>query len=404
MRRPLVALATGAVASLVLAPVAHAGTTPATAISSEVSGEDACQEGSPSTGEDVPDTARSGVLEEHLQLARVHEQVTGKGVTVAVIDSGVQPGVLPVDEIGAKREIHDGHGTMVAGLIHEVAPDARLLSYRVVDGRPGIDEALDDEVDSEDVAAGIHTALDRGADVINLSLTTGSSAQLTSALRRAARAGALVVAAVGNRPLDDDGAPRESSAYEVGETRVAISAREPGVLGVTGLNDDGSVNPEQVMTGPGVDVSGPGQGARTVDTDGRRCLVGSGGSSWGTAVVSGVAALLLEHHTEPPALLAGRLMATAQGGQANSALDGHGMVQPLAAMTAEVEFDAQGNPVAASAVIEVPEPVTAPKPPEDLSGPRRTTLLWWGLGAGGALVGALLLRPLAVRRRPESPE
>lgn len=175
---------------------------------------------------------------------------TGRGVVVAVIDSGVRidhadlagqvlPGATFVDcpepatpcgdgrwegraldpdtdlspqgVVAAYDEYTNLHGTHVAGIIaaatHNgigisgVAPDARILPVKVLQDGTG---------DEKDVARGIRWAADNGADIINMSLGAQPGAELTgpaevALLRRAveyARSrGVLVVAAAGNTPL-----------------------------------------------------------------------------------------------------------------------------------------------------------------------------------------------------------
>lgn len=106
---------------------------------------------------------------------------TGRGVKVAVVDSGIDashPAIAgrisgwaePVEREGGldyRTTPHDdscGHGTACAGIIRSIAPDADLLSVRV----------LGAEMSGTGLhfAAGIHWAIEQGAQVINLSLGT----------------------------------------------------------------------------------------------------------------------------------------------------------------------------------------------------------------------------------------
>jgi subtilisin family serine protease len=130
-------------------------------------------------------------------------EYTGRGVRVAVVDSGVHalhPHVGGVEQGVAVREdgsLDDdfvdrlGHGTAVAAAIREKAPDALLMVVKV------FWETL--STDAASLVIGIDEASSRGARVINLSLGTQNDAHgapLQSAVERARDRGALVVAAL----------------------------------------------------------------------------------------------------------------------------------------------------------------------------------------------------------------
>jgi subtilisin family serine protease len=110
---------------------------------------------------------------------------TGKGVRVAVVDSGieydhpavgksVQGGVIVEYDSRAKDSYRirpddqpsdvSGHGTACAGIIHSIAPDAELYSVRVL-GRSMGGRAIQ-------FAAGLDWAIEHGMQVVNLSLST----------------------------------------------------------------------------------------------------------------------------------------------------------------------------------------------------------------------------------------
>lgn len=126
--------------------------------------------------------------------------LTGKGVKVAVIDSGIDS-----DHPGFQKRItkkvwyrggtplsQDDHGTHVAGTIHLMAPDAELYDYRVF-GRTGnltVDQAI---------VEAIRAAADVGCQVINMSLGGPlSNPELKSAVEYAAAKGVVIVCAAGN--------------------------------------------------------------------------------------------------------------------------------------------------------------------------------------------------------------
>jgi subtilisin family serine protease len=126
----------------------------------------------------------------------------GRGVTVAVIDSGINAAnphvghvagglwIGPGGEEGADYDDRLGHGTAVAAAIREKAPAADLLAVKV------FDRTLATSADA--LAQGIVSAATRGARLINLSLGTTNTAHeslLRAAVDEAASRGALVVSA-----------------------------------------------------------------------------------------------------------------------------------------------------------------------------------------------------------------
>jgi subtilisin family serine protease len=125
---------------------------------------------------------------------------TGRGVTVAVVDSGIasghphvgaiQRGIALVGEDPSDFRDRIGHGTAVAAAIREKAPDAELLAVRV------FDRALSTSADT--LARAIVWSAEHGAALINLSLGTNNPARealMREAVIRVQSLGALVVAA-----------------------------------------------------------------------------------------------------------------------------------------------------------------------------------------------------------------
>jgi len=112
----------------------------------------------------------------------------GTGVTVAIIDSGIErdrPAVggmlrrsMAVDLSGEYAEVVEdpepidvvGHGTACAGIIHSLAPAAEFVSVRVL--------GPDNRGKGAAFAAGLEWAIDQGAGVVNLSLSSKSEAML----------------------------------------------------------------------------------------------------------------------------------------------------------------------------------------------------------------------------------
>src|SRR5580765_515786 len=127
---------------------------------------------------------------------------TGRGVRVAIVDSGVHAshphigrvaGGIAFDSEGRQHEDFVdrlGHGTAVAAAIREKAPDADLFAVKV------FDRALSTSIAS--LVDGIDWAAANGMHLVNLSLGTPRREHepaLAGAVARAGRANALVVAA-----------------------------------------------------------------------------------------------------------------------------------------------------------------------------------------------------------------
>ena len=147
--------------------------------------------------------------------------LTGRGVRVAVIDSGVNAshphvdriaGGVAIDEHGAEHADYVdrlGHGTAVMAAINEKAPDAELFAVKV------FDRALSTNVAS--LVAGIDWAAKAGVHLVNLSLGTSRQVHeqaLREAVHRASARGTLIV-----------------SAYDDGEARW-LPGSLPGVIPV----------------------------------------------------------------------------------------------------------------------------------------------------------------------------
>ena len=156
-----------------------------------------------------------------IHLEEAHDLGRGGGTLVAVLDTGVQPDhpvlansidvlgydfvdndVAPDEEANGLDDDGDGrvdelygHGTHVAGIVHLVAPEARLLPLRVLNS--------DGRGNNFRTASAIVYAAHRGADAINLSLgTPHQSLLLREVVGEAAQLGVVVVGAAGNLNTD----------------------------------------------------------------------------------------------------------------------------------------------------------------------------------------------------------
>ncbi|WP_367130550.1 S8 family serine peptidase [Saccharothrix sp. HUAS TT1] len=272
---------------------------------------------------------------------------TGKGVKVAVLDTGVDQD--HPDLVGhevAERNFTDdpdstdgvGHGTHVAATIASsgpeyrgVAPDADLLDGKVC-AVAGCQESA--------IVAGMQWAAEQGADIVNISLGGGDTAE-TDPLEEAvntlsARTGVLFVVAAGNnsRPETISSPGSADAALTVGaadrdDSIAPFSSRGPRV-------GDGAVKPD--ITAPGVDVVAAKSSSGTIGTPVADGYVAMSGTSMATPHVAGAAALLAQQHPDwTGAQLKAALMASAKHNPELTAFDqGAGRVDLTRAITTAV--------------------------------------------------------------------
>lgn len=367
---------------------------------------------------------------EQMRIPEAHEMATGRGSTVAIVDAPVVG--LPQIPLVGGQDFEDGpvtvdHGTVVAGLVAGadrqvggqslgvgVAPDAEVLGLRIVGDIDPEETAmgLEDEFDTEDVVAALRWVADeagpRSIDVVNLSLNVEGEnpPALEAAVRDVQDAGVIVVAATPNRTeelSEEDGATRAIPLADP-----VYPAAYPGVVGVTSYvpktDENGEPQaPEQfIEASRDVDVAAPTLNAVSYGPNGSSCLAPGPATSWATAYVSGVLALLRQRFPDAsPTELVSRLLDTASGAaDQRSTISGAGVVQPVEALTREVDTDARGR-LRTPGQVEDDEGGRAEPPPvrTDELAESRDDFRWWGLLAGAVLVGAVILRPLLRRTR-----
>ncbi|MFD4181500.1 type VII secretion-associated serine protease mycosin [Rhodococcus sp. NPDC058514] len=376
-----------------------------------------------------------------LDLESVWPLSTGRGQTVAVIDTGVErhsrlPGLIPGGDYvstGDGAQDCDAHGTLVAGIIAAnrngqtgfagVAPDARILSirqssdiYRETDGRKDAEGQNAKGVGNvSTLARAIRHAADfPGVTVINISevacvpASAGDVAALGAAVDYAARIkDIVVVAAAGNLEgacKDPNPTPNPATPHaDPWDSVITIATPawyDDQVLAVGSVNPDGAPSAFTVP-GPWVDVAAPGTEITSLDPrrpepTGLTSSVNGKpvqGTSFAAPYVAGTAALIRARFPQLNARqVMDRIEQTAHA-PANGwdPFVGHGVIDPGAAVTAEVPGATQAHG-AQSTAMAIPE---APTPP-DLR-PRNVAVV--GAGGVAALLGLGLLASFPLRRR-----
>jgi type VII secretion-associated serine protease mycosin len=280
----------------------------------------------------------------------------GKGVTVAVIDTGVnaehvdlQGNVLKGKDFSdgdddaspASSEEDPSHGTEMAAIIAGhghgsantdgvmgLAPEAKILPIRDNTDR---DFSFADE---------IRYAVDHGASIINISgFTTQDGPADREAIAYALERDVLVVAGSGNQNKDP---------------LIQYPAKYPGVLAIGGVTQDGTIW-DGSNSGPEVLLSAPATRIVSAGWPGNKLRI-SDGTSNSTAFVSAAAALLRSKYPDLTAgQVANRLVKTAVLPNSAKGLSlpdekyGYGEIRPLAALTADIPAGSKYGPLKAPA-------------------------------------------------------
>ncbi len=359
--------------------------------------------------EQLADTkVRTSAPMARMHVPEAHERTDGSGVTVAVVDSGVQPGLpirtgpaLSLPEVSGP--LLSGHGTVVAGLIagrEGVAPGATVIDMRVLDTEEPDFSQDQKGVTSQGLAAGIRqlVALHRTQkfQVANISLSVPQDdPDLRAAVKELIARDVVVVASAGNA----DAEAQESFTGTPRNDARVYPADYPGVLAVSAVAPGNDDLRQYVAPNKDTDVAAPTYEGLSYNITGQKCLVTEVATSWAAAEVSGVVALLRAAFPRDNAKqIVGRLEATAEGSdQVANPWTGAGVVQAHDALTRTLTVGRSGK--VDRTVAEVSEDAVAPPAPQriDLFGSSRTLLLWAGLLAGALMALAFILRPLARR-------
>ncbi|MGW4565411.1 S8 family peptidase [Streptomyces sp. NPDC004561] len=293
---------------------------------------------------------------------------TGKGVKVAVLDTGVDTSHPDLkDQVIESRNFtsaadatdHFGHGTHVASIVagtgarsggkyRGVAPDAKILNGKVLDDTGSGDDS--------GILAGMEWAVSQGASVVNLSLggydTPGIDPLEAEVNKLSTQKGVLFAIAAGNDGPQSIGSPGSAdAALTVGA--VDKSDRLADFSSTGPRIGDGAIKPD--VTAPGVDITAAAAKGSVIDQevgekpDGYLTI---SGTSMATPHVAGAAAILKQEHPDwGYAELKGALTGSAKGGKYTAFQQGSGRIavdkaikQSVIADPVSVNFGTQAWP------------------------------------------------------------
>ncbi|GAB2463445.1 type VII secretion-associated serine protease mycosin [Jatrophihabitans fulvus] len=312
--------------------------------------------------------------QQRLNFARAWSVTRGAGVTIGVVDSGlnwsasgtdtqpqlrradIRPGLNVVGKGYAPTDLTDciGHGTAVTSLIVAqpsdssnfvgIAPAAAIVPIRQSD-KDGVGG-------SDGLARGIVAAIQRGARVVNLSLTVASpTPALEAAVAYAQRKGIVLVAAAGNDGQQQAKPPAYPAAW---------SPKYDNIIAVS-ASDSTDVVPKFSDRGSYVSVAAPGVNVPVLSA--LQGFAVDSGTSYAAPYVAGTAALVIASHKGiTAAQVRDRIEATADAPPTDvpSPTYGYGIVNPYLAVTSPVADDPQPLPTPSARRVAAPPLPAAP--------------------------------------------
>ncbi|OIJ65667.1 serine protease [Streptomyces mangrovisoli] len=235
-----------------------------------------------------------------MQAEQMWKVSTGKGVKIAVIDTGVNPntpslkGQVLTDETPEAVAYHatddyQGHGTSMAELIagtgvgggvKGLAPGAKIVPYRI--RLEGVKKS--EEAKTPEPADAIRAAADSDAKIINMSFDSPYvDPEEEAAIKYAASKGKLLIAGTGNT--------------DSGKSRMGYPVSYPYVVGVAAVNKSLSVS-KFSTSGGYVDLAAPGESIPGWCDATLRSYCDRKGTSASSAIASAAAALIWSAHPD----------------------------------------------------------------------------------------------------------
>ncbi|KOV23780.1 S8 family serine peptidase [Streptomyces caelestis] len=285
---------------------------------------------------------------EPMQTEQMWKTSTGKGIKVAVIDSGVNPrtdslkGQVLADEVpenvayGATDD-YDGHGTTMAELIagtganggiQGLAPGAKIVPYRV---------SFETQPDGEDkqktatTLEALRAVAKTDAQIVSMSFGSSiANPEIEAAIKHVASKGKLLIAAVGND----------------GEEFIGYPAAYPYVLGVSSIDESSRVS-DFSSYGHYVDLVAPGENIPSYcRPDFSTYCHDNQGTSQATAITAASAALIWSAHPDWTANQVTRALIDTAGRKwpkdKPTQKSGYGTIRPRVVL-ADPDYDA-GDP------------------------------------------------------------
>jgi len=232
--------------------------------------------------------------------------LTGKGVKVAVIDSGIgenqEIDAAVKDRVNFTGQRGKGavgdHGTHVAGIIHALAPDAELRGYAALASG---DQNKTLTVSNEDaIIAAIRRAVKDGNQIVNMSLGSGQgpTSRIATVVEEYASKGVIFLIAAGNDRSDNGGVESPSSApsaFTVGSLNSAGRMADSSGFGQRFDPQRMATAVKDVFMAPGVNIiSTIGTPQGSADKKPRPEYEEKSGTSMATPALSGISALLVQ--------------------------------------------------------------------------------------------------------------